>query len=67
MIFSSLYEVVSSFTRDYDSVRLKLQNIEDRDKTSLEAALNGVSNLINEEWGQNTPCHVIIITLHQFL
>lgn len=58
VVFSSLYEILSSFTRDYDAVRAKLQNIEDRDKTCLEAALHGVSMLINEEWGQNTPCHV---------
>jgi hypothetical protein len=53
-----MYEILSSFTRDYDAVRTKLQNVEDRDKTCLEAALHGVSALINEEWGQNTPCHV---------
>lgn len=58
VVFSSLYEILSSFTRDYDAVRAKLQNVEDRDKTCLEAALHGVSVLINEEWGQNTPCHV---------
>ena len=56
--FSSLYEILCSFTRDYDSIRTKLSNIEDRDKTCLEAALHGVSVLINDEWGQNTPCHV---------
>lgn len=62
VVFSSLYEILSSFTRDYDAVRAKLQNIEDRDKTCLEAALHGVSMLINEEWGQNTPCHILLIT-----
>ncbi|XP_046461521.1 integrator complex subunit 14-like [Daphnia pulex] len=62
VVFSSMYEILSSFTRDYDAVRAKLQNIEDRDKTYLEAALHGVSILINDEWGQNTPCHVLLIT-----
>lgn len=62
-----MYEILSSFTRDYDAVRAKLQNLEDRDKTCLEAALHGVSILINEEWGQNTPCHVKnCIIVHRF-
>jgi len=61
--FSSLYDIVSSFTRDYDSVRAKLNSIEDRDKTYLEAAFHGVNILINDEWGQNTPCHVYQTTL----
>jgi len=60
--FSSVYEIVSSFTRDYDSVRTKLNCIEDRDKTCLEAAFHGASILINDEWGQNTPCHILLIT-----
>lgn len=59
--FSSLYEIVSSFTRDYDMVRAKLHTIEERDKTCLAAALHGATVLINEEWGQNTPCHVSFI------
>lgn len=36
--------------------------MEEIDKTCLEAALHGVSALINEEWGQNTSCHVCICT-----
>jgi hypothetical protein len=58
LTFSSYYEVLCNFTRDYDALRAKLAAVEDRDKTILEAALHGVSALISEEWGQNTPCHV---------
>lgn len=67
MAFSSLYEIVSSFTRDYDTVRSKLHAIEERDKTCLAAALHGVTALINEEWGQNTPCHVHFIPSFYFM
>lgn len=60
-MFSSLYEVICPFTRDYDVIRGKLQTLEDRDKSCLEAALQGVTFLVNEEWGQNTPCHVLLL------
>lgn len=65
VIFSSYYEVLCNFTRDYDALRAKLAAVEERDKTILEAALHGVSALISEEWGQNTPCHVSEKDIHQ--
>lgn len=62
IVFSSLYEVVSPFTRDYDSIRAKLQTIEEWDKTCIEEALHGVNNVIMAEWGNATACQVILIT-----
>ena len=61
-MFSSLYEVVCPFTRDYDMIRTKLQNIEECDKTCIEAALHGVNNVVVSEWGGTTACQVIVIT-----
>lgn len=62
IVFSSLYEVVCPFTRDYDSIRAKLQTIEEWDKTYIEGALHGVNNVIMAEWGNATACQVILIT-----
>lgn len=62
MVFSSLYEVICPFTRDYDSIRAKLQTIEEWDKTCIESALRGVNNVIMAEWGNTTACQVILIT-----
>lgn len=62
IVFSSLYEIVCPFTRDYDSIRAKLQTIEEWDKTCIEGALHGVNNVIMAEWGNATACQVILIT-----
>ncbi|EFN81321.1 integrator complex subunit 14 isoform X1 [Harpegnathos saltator] len=62
IVFSSLYEVICPFTRDYDSIRAKLQTIEECDKTCIESALRGVNNVIMAEWGNTTACQVILIT-----
>lgn len=35
-----------------------LSNLEDYDKTCLEAALQGVSNVVQQEWGSACPCQV---------
>lgn len=62
IVFSSLYEVVCPFTRDYDSIRAKLQTIDEWDKTCIQSALHGVNNVIMAEWGNATACQVILIT-----
>ncbi|KAK0096633.1 hypothetical protein PV326_004902 [Microctonus aethiopoides] len=62
VVFSSLYEVICPFTRDYDSIRSRLQLIEERDKTCIETVLHGVNNVIMSEWGNTTACQVILIT-----
>ncbi|KAH0546122.1 integrator complex subunit 14 [Cotesia glomerata] len=62
VVFSSLYELICPFTRDYDSIRSRLQMIEERDKTCIETALHGVNSVIMSEWGNSTACQVILIT-----
>lgn len=57
-----MYEVICPFTRDYDSIRSKLQYIEECDKTCIETALHGVNNVIMAEWGNTTACQVVLIT-----
>lgn len=54
--------MVCPFTRDYDSIRSKLQIIEECDKTNIENVLHAINNLVLSEWGTSTPCQVILIT-----
>uniref|UniRef100_A0A672T532 Integrator complex subunit 14 n=1 Tax=Sinocyclocheilus grahami TaxID=75366 RepID=A0A672T532_SINGR len=56
--FSSLWEHMVPFTRDYNTLQEALNNLEDYDKTCLEAALQGVSNIVQQEWGTSCPCQL---------
>ncbi|XP_018398883.1 PREDICTED: von Willebrand factor A domain-containing protein 9 [Cyphomyrmex costatus] len=62
VVFSSLYEIICPFTRDYEGIRGKLRVIDECDKTFIEGALHGVNNVIMAEWGNATACQVILIT-----
>ncbi|XP_041974308.1 integrator complex subunit 14 [Aricia agestis] len=60
--FSSVYEVSVPFTREYDSIKAKLPTIEEGDKTCIETALQGVNQIVLNEWGYQTPVQIILIT-----
>ncbi|KAF7699057.1 integrator complex subunit 14 [Silurus meridionalis] len=60
--FSSLWELLVPFTRDYNTLQEALSNLEDYDKTCLESALQGVSNIVQQEWGGTCPCQVVLVT-----
>ena len=62
MVFSSLWQIISKFTRDYDQIKEALQNIELFDKTKFMNALRGVRNMVLEEWGSEMSCQVIVVT-----
>ncbi|PIK61392.1 putative von Willebrand factor A domain-containing protein 9 [Apostichopus japonicus] len=62
VIFSSLWEVKKTFTRDYGQLKQALAPIDVFDKTNLEIGLFGLSTVILEEWGSGMPCQVIIVT-----
>nr|XP_022904609.1 integrator complex subunit 14 [Onthophagus taurus] len=62
MTFSSYFEEQCAFTRDYSLVKSSLLNLVDLDKTCIETAFHGVNQLVLTEWGNNTACHVILIT-----
>ncbi|XP_044050138.1 integrator complex subunit 14 isoform X1 [Siniperca chuatsi] len=63
MAFSSLWELLVPFTRDYNALQQEaLSNLEDYDKTCVESALNGVSNVVQQEWGSACPCQVVLVT-----
>uniref|UniRef100_A0A4W4H9J2 Integrator complex subunit 14 n=1 Tax=Electrophorus electricus TaxID=8005 RepID=A0A4W4H9J2_ELEEL len=56
--FSSLWELMVPFTRDYNALQEALSNLEDFDKTCLELALQGVSTIMQQEWGSACPCQL---------
>lgn len=60
--FSSLWEIVVRFTRDYESLKEGCLNVDTYDKTFVGNALNGVSNLVIEEWGCSVPVQLILVT-----
>jgi len=64
MYFSSLWERNVNFTRDYDSIKLALANNCGTfyDTTNIENALKGVQEYVAEEWGNNIPVQVLLIT-----
>lgn len=62
MSFSSSYEVLCPFTRDFELIRAKLPKIEEQDKTCIESGLAGVNSLILSDWGSSIPCQIILIT-----
>ena len=60
--FSSLWEIVGRFTRDYEALKEGCMNVGTYDKTFLGNALNGVSNLVIEEWGCSVPVQLVLVT-----
>uniref|UniRef100_A0A3P8VDB0 Integrator complex subunit 14 n=1 Tax=Cynoglossus semilaevis TaxID=244447 RepID=A0A3P8VDB0_CYNSE len=62
MAFSSLWELLVPFTRDYNALQEALSSLEDYDKTCIESALHGVSNVFQQEWGSTCACQVILVT-----
>uniref|UniRef100_W5K6Q9 Integrator complex subunit 14 n=1 Tax=Astyanax mexicanus TaxID=7994 RepID=W5K6Q9_ASTMX len=57
VVFSSLWELML-----FALYNEALNNLEDYDKTCLEAALQGVSNIVQQEWGSTCPCQVVLVT-----
>lgn len=63
MLFSSLWERNVPFTRDFESIKNALNSLEAfYDRTNIFNALRGVQDLLNEEWGNNFPCTVLLVT-----
>uniref|UniRef100_A0A673YK11 Integrator complex subunit 14 n=1 Tax=Salmo trutta TaxID=8032 RepID=A0A673YK11_SALTR len=66
--FSSLWELLVPFTRDYNTLQEALSNLEDYDKTCLESALHGVSNVVQQEWGHACPTQLQMTdTMHNLV
>lgn len=62
LAFSSLWEIVVPFTRDYESLKQGCITVDVYDKTSFENGFSGVVGHVIEEWGTSVPCQVILVT-----
>lgn len=62
MTFSSLYEIVTPFDRDLDSIRSELNSLPNYDRTNYESFLSGVSAAVLDTWGSTVPVQVLLIT-----
>lgn len=60
--FSSLWEVLVPFTRDYDKLKAALTSVDSFDKTFIEGVLSGITPIVIEEWGAKIPCQVVLVT-----
>lgn len=62
IVYSSLYEMVVGFTRDYEEIRKALVTLEHYDKTSLENVLQGINDILTSTWGVHNYCQVLVIS-----
>lgn len=60
--YSSLWEALVPFTRDYQVVREKVKTCTIADKTCLEAGLIGAATSVTDDWDSGTPVQVIVFT-----
>lgn len=58
MSFNSHRDALVPFTRDFDSIKVAIMNIEYYDRSRIKNGLEGVQSLIMEEWGAGVPCQV---------
>lgn len=58
IVYSSSYETVVDFTRDYDLIRQALGKVEHYDKTCLETVLHAINNRFQSTWGVQNYCQV---------
>lgn len=61
IVYSSLYEIVVDFTRDYESIRVALQHIEHYDKTCVENMLQAVKTMLTN-WGSQNYAQVLVFS-----
>lgn len=62
LAFSSLWEIVVPFTRDYQSLKQGCITVDVYDKTSFDNGFSGVVGHVIEEWGTSVLCQVILVT-----
>merc|ERR1712013_516063 len=62
VVYSSLYEVLVKYTKDFESLKAACNDIEIYDKTIYERMLLGVESIVMEEWGKTVAQNIILIT-----
>lgn len=59
---SSVCKTLASFSRDYQKLKAKLDDITIHDKTDLKSAISTAVETVISEWGAFTPCQIIVVT-----
>lgn len=62
MVYSSSYDVLINFTRDYDTIRQALYNVEQYDKVCTENMLQAAGSLLLTNWGLQNYNQVLVFT-----
>lgn len=62
IVYSSLYEIVVDFTRDYEAIKVALLKVEHYDKTCLANMLQAVKNVLSTNWGSQNYSQVLVFT-----
>ncbi|GIY52456.1 integrator complex subunit 14 [Caerostris darwini] len=60
--FNSNRETVVPFTRDFESIKSALLQLEYHETSQFAKALEAVQSLVMEEWGAGVPCQVVVVT-----
>lgn len=62
VVFSSLWQIKHPFTRHHESIKNGIYDLELYDKSNIVNAIRGVLSLKLNEWVQNGPINIILIT-----
>lgn len=62
IVFSSLWEIRQEFTRHHETIKNGIYDLEIYDKSNVVNAIRGSLNLKPNEWIQNGPMNIILIT-----
>lgn len=62
VVYSSLYEIIVEFTREYETIKQALHNIEHYDKANVENVLQAATSLMVTNWGKQNSCQIIVFS-----
>ncbi|XP_031617917.1 integrator complex subunit 14 [Contarinia nasturtii] len=62
LVYSSKYDVLVDFTRDYDAIRQALYNVEHYDKLCLENMLRMAGSILLSSWGSQNHNQIVVFT-----
>lgn len=62
IVFSSLWEIKFPFTRHHESIKNGIYDLELYDKSNVVNAIRGALSMKLNEWTQNGPINIILIT-----
>lgn len=62
VVYSSLWEIKHDFTRNHESIKNGIYDLELYDKSNIVNAIRGILDLKLDEWAQNEPINIILVT-----